>query len=54
MLNLSSKKPTCEVINGGTGYYGPHNYSGFLQRFMFLRPNLYVVVFYTGNNFLEV
>ena len=41
-----------EVLNGGTGHYGFHNYRGFLQRFRSLEPDVYVVVIYTGNDYL--
>ena len=51
MLNSNSKKPKFEVINGAIGRYGPYNYVGFLRKFLFLKPDMYVVVVYTGNNF---
>jgi hypothetical protein len=44
---------TVEVINGGVGHFGPQNYLGFLTKYLDLAPDLYVVVLYTGNDFLD-
>ncbi|MBI5912101.1 MAG: SGNH/GDSL hydrolase family protein [Betaproteobacteria bacterium] len=53
LLELSYKSPQFKVLNGGAGYYGPHNYAGFLKKFLYLKPDMYVVVLYTGNDFLD-
>jgi lysophospholipase L1-like esterase len=42
-----------EMLNGGVGYYGPQNYRGFLERFLPLRPDIFVVALYTGNDFID-
>jgi hypothetical protein len=33
LLNSSGLGPTFEVINGGTGYYGPQHYSRFIEKY---------------------
>jgi lysophospholipase L1-like esterase len=43
-----------EVINGGVGYYGPHQYARFLEQHLDLAPDAYVVAFYGGNDCLNV
>ena len=43
-----------EVINGGVGFYTFTNYAGFLEKFLFLKPDIYVVVIYLGNDFVGV
>jgi len=53
LLNRGEKNPRYECINGGVGSYGPQNYSGFLKRFLYLKPDVFVVVLYTGNDFLD-
>lgn len=42
-----------EVINGGTGHYGPANYVGVLRRFLDLGLDRFVVVIFTGNDLLD-
>jgi lysophospholipase L1-like esterase len=42
-----------EVVNGGTGGFGPQNYTGLLKRFLDLEPDAYVILFYTGNDFSD-
>ena len=44
---------TYEVLNGGTGHYGPQNYLGFLQRFINLDLDHFIMVIFTGNDFLD-
>jgi len=53
--DLNSRFPPhkFEVINGGTGYYGPHNYARFLDKYLSLKPDIFVVVIYAGNDFLD-
>ncbi|MFH1442094.1 MAG: hypothetical protein ABIH18_08670 [Candidatus Omnitrophota bacterium] len=53
LLNKESKDSHFEVINGGTGYYGPHNYYGFLKKFLYLHPDIFIVTVYLGNDFLD-
>jgi len=54
LLNQESSSGAFEVINGGVGYYEPHNYLGFLRKYESLRPDVYIVVVYTGNDFIGV
>lgn len=42
-----------EFINAGAGYYGPQNYFGALKRFKELKPDMFIVTIYTGNDFLD-
>jgi len=53
LLNARAGKPHFEIINGGTGLYGPDEYFLFLKKFLFLKPDIYVVIFYSGNDFLD-
>lgn len=52
-LNNGNTGTVYECLSGGVGHYGPQNYPGFLKRFLYLKPDVYVVVFYTGNDFLD-
>ena len=52
-LNSEINPAKFEVLNGGVGYYGPDHYLGFLYRYLFLKPDVYIVVIYTGNDFLD-
>ena len=52
-LNSHYTRSTFEIINGGTGLYGPHNYAGFLKKYMNLKPDMFIVVVYTGNDFQD-
>jgi hypothetical protein len=52
-LNRDRKSLSFEVINGGTGHYGPANYAGVLRRFLDLGLDRFVVVIFTGNDILD-
>ncbi len=43
-----------EVLNGGTGYWGPTEYGDAFRVWRDLQPDLCVVVLYEGNDFLDV
>ncbi len=51
-FNAPAGSPIFEVINGGVGYYAPQNYTGFLEKYLDLAPDVYVVVVYSGNDYL--
>ena len=53
LLNATYDVPEFEVDNGATGHYGPQNYVGFLRKYAYLEPDIYIVVFYTGNDFMD-
>ncbi|MBI4446171.1 MAG: SGNH/GDSL hydrolase family protein [Acidobacteria bacterium] len=53
LLNKKSGAVNYEILNGGTGYFGPFNYRQFIRRFDFLSPDAYIVVFYSGNDFMD-
>jgi len=42
-----------EVINGGSGYYGPLQYYRFAKKYFALKPDVYVVAIYMGNDILD-
>ena len=48
---LAARGPPVEVINGGIGTTGPHNYLGLLLKHLDLRPDVVVVTIYDGNDF---
>lgn len=52
---LADERPgeTVEVLNTGTGAYHFYNYLGVLERFRELRPDLYVIAVYGGNDFYK-
>jgi len=43
-----------DVLNAGNGAWSFYNYLGALEKFLPLRPAVFVVCFYAGNDFLEV
>ncbi|HKE00468.1 MAG TPA: GDSL-type esterase/lipase family protein [Planctomycetota bacterium] len=45
---------TVEVLNAGKGGYHFYNYRGVLERFRDLRPHVFVVAVYGGNDFEEM
>jgi hypothetical protein len=53
LLNASGGGERYEVINGGTGFYGPQHYSRFIEKYDYLGPDVYIVVVFTGNDFLD-
>lgn len=53
LLNQQSGSITYEVINGGVGYHGPQNYLGLLQRYLYLKPDAFIVTIYTGNDYMD-
>jgi hypothetical protein len=53
LLDDAAGADAFEVLNGGTGHYGPHNYSGILERFLSLDLDEFVVVVYAGNDLLD-
>jgi len=52
-LNSTTQGIKFEVINGGVGHYTLEHYELFLHKYLFLKPDKYIVVIYTGNDFLE-
>ncbi len=52
-LNSSNQPAKFEILNGGVGYYGLDHYFLFLHKYLFLKPDIYIVVIYTGNDFLD-
>jgi len=51
--HLAAAGPHVEVINAGVGNTGPHNYLGTLQRNLYLKPDVFIAVLYTGNDFVN-
>jgi len=52
-LNSSFATRHFDVINAGVGYYGPHNYAALIKELAYLKPDMYLVVLYTGNDFSD-
>lgn len=42
-----------EILNSGTGNYSFKNYQGILQHYLYLKPDEFIVMLYTGNDFIE-
>ena len=47
------KAKEVEVINAGVGFYSFQNYLGVIKKYGYLKPDLFVVTVYTGNDFIE-
>lgn len=52
LLGEHDDASSIEVLNGASGGYDFYNYLGFLERSLPLRPDVFVVVVYGGNDFL--
>ncbi len=52
-LNHLSGMRKYEVINSGTGGYCPRNYLGLIKKYLYLEPEIFIVIIYGGNDFLE-
>ncbi len=53
-LRRASGEKTVEVLNASAGGYDPFNYLGVVERFAELRPQVVIIAFYGGNDFLGV
>ena len=53
LLNDSSKNKKYECLNAGVGYFSFQNYLGTLKKFLYLKPDVFIVIVYTGNDFIE-
>jgi len=52
-LNSAYKNKKAEVLNAAAGFYSFNNYAGILKKFQYLKPDLFIVTIYTGNDFIE-
>ena len=52
-LRRRSGRPV-DVVNAGDGAYSFHNYLGVLEKHLDLRPDVFAMCFYAGNDFVEV
>ncbi len=52
-LNKINPSQKYEVLNAGNGYFGPQNYLGVYQKFKPFNPDIFIVIIYTGNDFLD-
>lgn len=52
-LNASDSTIYYNCMNGGTAYYTFRNYLGFLKKYKYLKPNIYLINIFTGNDFRE-
>ena len=53
-LQALHKDKRIDSINGAKGGYTFYNYLGTLEKFLYLKPDVFVVVVYGGNDFEEV
>jgi hypothetical protein len=53
LLNGHSELKPVQVLNVSAGYYGPRHYEASLDAYLNLDPRIYVVGFYSGNDFLD-
>jgi len=53
LLNESIHDKCYEAINSGAGYYCPRNYVGIIKKYLYLAPDIYIVIIYGGNDFIE-
>ncbi|MBX9783790.1 MAG: hypothetical protein K2X48_10915 [Chitinophagaceae bacterium] len=51
--SLTKLNRKTEVLNAGVGYYSFENYAGVIKRNLYLQPDEYVIMVYTGNDFIE-
>lgn len=51
--SLSALSKKVEILNAGLGCYSFMNYAGVLKRNLYLKPDEYVIMVYTGNDFVE-
>ncbi|GAA0729720.1 hypothetical protein GCM10009430_40140 [Aquimarina litoralis] len=52
-LNRTDSTVFYNCINGGTAYYTFRNYLGFLKKYKDLKPDIYLINIFTGNDFRE-
>jgi hypothetical protein len=52
-LNESQTDHFYNCINGGTAFYTFKNYHGFLKKYLYLKPDVYIITVFTGNDFRE-
>ena len=52
-LNTKQKNTYFNCINGGTAYYTFRNYYGFIQKYLCLKPDVFIINVFTGNDFRE-
>tara|TARA_R110002049_G_scaffold309292_2_gene520357 strand:- start:17931 stop:18986 length:1056 start_codon:yes stop_codon:yes gene_type:complete len=52
-LNASDTIVNYNCINGGTAYYTFRNYLGFLKKYSYLKPDIYLINIFIGNDFRE-
>ncbi|MGH1385948.1 hypothetical protein [Kordia sp.] len=52
-LNAADTTTYYNCMNGGVGYYTFRNYHGFLKKFAYLQPDVFLINVFTGNDFRE-
>jgi hypothetical protein len=53
MLQENYPEKKFEALNAGNGYFGPQNFFGVYRKFSLLKPEVFIVIIYTGNDFLD-
>lgn len=52
-LNKKDTTTYYNCINGGTAYYTFRNYAGFLKKYLYLKPDVFLINIFVGNDFRE-
>jgi hypothetical protein len=53
MLKSQFPHKNFEALNAGNGYFGPQNFLGTYNKLENLKPDIFIVIVYTGNDFLD-
>jgi hypothetical protein len=53
MLKTQYPLKKFEALNAGNGYFGPQNFLGTYYKLKNLQPDYFIVIVYTGNDFLD-
>ncbi len=46
-------RAACEVLNAGVPHTGPYCYLGVLRKYLWLEPDVFIAVLFTGNDFWD-
>ncbi|PTX63900.1 GDSL-like lipase/acylhydrolase family protein [Kordia periserrulae] len=52
-LNAADSTMFFNCMNGGVGYYTFRNYDGFLKKYTYLQPDVFLINVFAGNDFRE-
>ena len=54
-VRMAANNPdnSIEVLNAATGYFGPQHYLATLKKYLYLKPDIFIVIVFTGNDFAD-